>query len=286
VWLALALAVPFQVGPLEVGRVPIAENFGDGELLGLYALVTAEVAGLVFEEPLVSARGAPAIGDPWGWDRDVSEALYRGPGTDRFLEGVPDVFGMAIAPALTLGTYGLNGFAGHFADPLWGRNSDHELLALVEAYAVTLGLTQAAKVGIGRERPEYELGRGERPSGRDPERTLSFFSGHSSSSFCLAAFVSRDLGDWLIAYQGAGVVTGRVLPSVALYGAAGVVAASRIIDQKHYLTDVAVGSIVGATAGNLFYALHFDGAGRPRRRAPGRVSILAYPTGISISGRF
>ena len=215
-----------------------------------------------------------------------AEALYRGPGAGRFLARTPDYFGAIVAPALTLGTYGLDGFSASFGRPFWGRHADHELLALVEAYAVTLALTQTVKVSVGRERPEYELGRGERPSGDDPERTLSFFSGHSSSSFCLAAFVSRDVGDWLVTYKGAGTFTGRVLPSIVLYGLAGLVGFSRIVDQKHYLTDVAVGAVVGATAGNLFYALHFEADGRPRRRHPGRVNFLAFPGGLMLEKKF
>jgi membrane-associated phospholipid phosphatase len=269
--------------PVPSPRVPVAENFSDAELIGLFALATATLTAGIFQRPITEARD-PLFGGPPSFDRRVSEELYRGPDAGPFLRRVPDIGGGIVAPALTLGAYGLDGFAAHFGRPIGGRHADHELLALVEAYVVTLSLTQAAKLSIGRVRPEYELGR-RQDTGDDPERTLSFWSGHSASSFCLAAFVSRDVGDWLTR-GGHGPVTARVLPSLLFYGAAGLVAYSRLVDQKHYLSDVTVGTLVGAAGGNLIYALHFDGEGRPRRRHPGRLKFLAFPGGVSLIGSF
>jgi membrane-associated phospholipid phosphatase len=113
---------------------------------------------------------------------------------------------------------------------------------------------------------------------------VSFYSGHSTSSFTLAAFVSRDLGDWLVA-RGASTFAGRVLPATLLYGAAATVALSRVIDQAHYTSDVVVGSLTGILFGNLFYSLHFDENGRPRRRTP-QTQVVAVPGGIGLAGVF
>jgi membrane-associated phospholipid phosphatase len=266
-------------------RIPLTENYSPAEMVGIFAVATADLATLVFERQLLDARGEPVLGQPWGWDREVSESLYRGPSASAFLARIPDRTGQVVAPALTLGLYAVDGLAAGLGRRLWGHHADHELLALVEAYGVTVGLTQAAKLGLGRLRPEYELGRRADDPDDDAESTLAFFSLHASSSFCLAAFVSRDLGDWLGA-RGHGWIASRLLPSFALYGAAGLIGASRIVDQKHYLTDVATGALVGAAAGNLFYWLHFDEDGRPRHRRSGRVTVMAFPSGLALGATF
>ena len=268
----------------EEERVPLGENFGTAEVITIAVVSAADIASFLLT-PTVTESRDPLIGEPWQWDRSVSEELFRGADAGHWLHGVPDVTGMVIAPAVTFGIYGLNGVAAYVGRPIWGRNSDHELLALIEAYAVTVGATQAAKLSIGRVRPEYELERVPVPAQPDREATLSFFSLHASSSFCLAAFVSRDVGDHFVT-RGVDPALARLVPSVVLYGAAGAIALSRIIDQKHYLTDVGLGAIVGAGVGNLFYAVHFDGLGQPRRRHRRSVDLVAFPGGIGLSGRF
>ena len=47
-------------------------------------------------------------------------------------------------------------------------------------------------------------------------------------------------------------------------------------------------SVVGGTIGNLIYALHFDGAGRPRRRHAVEVAPSVSPgnLGLAVTGRF
>src|SRR5262245_25526457 len=139
-------------------RVPLGENFGDQEVVGIFVLGALDVGSFVLEGRIAEARD-PLLGDPWHWDRRVSERAYRGAGSGEWLKGVPDLTGQVIAPALTFAVYGVDGFAAYFGHPIWGRHADHELLALAEAYAVTVGATQAAKLAVGRWRPEYELER-------------------------------------------------------------------------------------------------------------------------------
>lgn len=267
-------------------RVPLTENFPVSEIVLIGALGVADVALFIWQDDLVEVRGEPNLDDPWSWDRDVSDALYPGAGSGRFLGGAPDVGGQFVLPALALGYYGADAVA------LWTRgrsltgdvNADHEFLAFAEAYAVTLAATQLAKLAVGRERPVYGLEREGAPP-RDVEATLSFFSGHSSSSFCIAAFVSRDLGDAL--GPRLGTFRGRVLPAAALYGIAALVGLSRVIDQQHYVTDVLLGAAVGGVAGNLFYDAHFDDDGRPkRRRGRGEIRLVAIPGGLGLTGSF
>ena len=293
--LALVLALAVWPAPARGGgddRVPLAENF-TAEELGATAVLSALNLGLALAEPSLVELRDPALG-VWGWDEAISDALYPGPGAGRFGWGVPDLTGEVALPAVTIGFYAADALA------LWGKgtsisgdpNADHELFALLEGYSATVFLTEAAKLGVGRTRPVLALDRPDPPD-LGEEATLSFFSGHTSSSFYLAAFLWRDLSDWLVydklgdATDGTRLWAGRIAPAAALYGVAGVVGLSRIIDQRHYFSDVLVGALVGGAAGNLAYALHFDGAGRPRRRhGPGRLQVVAGPGGVGVAGAF
>src|SRR4029453_13964084 len=96
--LAPALAFMIAAGPAGAGaraqeRVPLGENFGDAEAVEIFVLTAADLVGLAAPGPGGAARD-PLMGDPWRWDRRVSARLYRGPGSGRWLGGVPDVTGL------------------------------------------------------------------------------------------------------------------------------------------------------------------------------------------------
>jgi membrane-associated phospholipid phosphatase len=299
-----AQPAPSGAAPVLDGRVPLAAGFPPAELAGIGAAASWYVALVAFQRPIVTgllggtdARGCERcrLGAPGQLDRDVSEALYRGPDAAPLFGRFPDRLGMAIGPAVA----GL--FYLEDALLLWStgrgvtgnRHADHELVALVEAFALAMAVNQTVKVSTGRLRPYYELGRS--PSlPPPPDTNLSFFSGHATSAFTLAAFVSRDLGDWLAvrplarAAPAARILVGRVVPAVALYGAASLVAVSRIVDQAHYLTDVALGAAVGSLVGNLVYALHFDTAGAPRRLGASAATARLHPLpgGVALAGEY
>ena len=91
---------------------------------------------------------------------------------------------------------------------------------LISAQIVTQTLTQAIKVSVGRTRPDGT--------------SYSFPSGHSSTSFATATVVQRHLG-WKA--------------GIPAYVIATYVASSRIETQRHYLSDVAFGAVVGIMSG-------------------------------------
>jgi membrane-associated phospholipid phosphatase len=287
--LALAVVVSAPAGA-RAERVPLGANFAPLEQGGVAMVVTFDLLLVGFQGSIVASR-TPAIGAPPDFDRSVSESLYRGPGAGKWLGGVPDTGGLVVAPIASFAVYGADElvFALRGQSLTGDENPDHKLLALTEAFAVSLGLDEVAKVYIGRERPAFYFGRPD-AGPRTADAQLSFFSGHSTASFCLAAFVGRDVGDWLASHPLADAApatrlwVGRVLPAATLYGLATVVGVSRIIDQQHYLSDVLVGAAVGATVGNVVYALHFDENGQPRRHFD--VQLAAFPAGLALSGRF
>jgi membrane-associated phospholipid phosphatase len=278
------------LGEEPEARVPVLENFSKAEvvLIGLGSVLAAVTVGA--QGRIVDDLDPPLIGEPPSIDRWFADLLDR-PGTDPWLWRIPDRLGGVVAPAAAMLWYLVDGAAVYVngralsGDP----NADHETLAFLEGYTWTIGLTQMVKFAVGRERPDHAL-RGVPVEG-DEEAYLSFWSLHAASSFYLAAFVNRDLSDYLVsgplagASPGKRVFLGRVLPAVALYGTAGVISASRLIDQRHYFTDVFLGTALGIAAGNLAYYLHFDANGRPRR-SEGSIQLTPVPGGIGLAGRF
>ncbi|GMR23170.1 MAG: hypothetical protein BMS9Abin37_1577 [Acidobacteriota bacterium] len=92
---------------------------------------------------------------------------------------------------------------------------------LVRAQVVTQTLTFGVKVAVGRERP-------------DGSNNKSFPSGHASGSFATATVLQRHYGFKV---------------GIPAYVVAGYIAASRLSENKHYLSDVVFGAAVGILGG-------------------------------------
>jgi membrane-associated phospholipid phosphatase len=137
-----------------------------------------------------------------------------------------------------------------------------DAVILVETVAVQAALNQLVKFAVGRERPfVHILPAGEKRLTPAPsDNNLSFYSGHSSLAFSLA------VGAGTIAHL-RGYRSEPVIWAVGLPLAAGA-AYLRMAADKHYATDVIVGSIVGAALGvavpSLFHGRAASGqSGRP-----------------------
>ncbi len=92
---------------------------------------------------------------------------------------------------------------------------------LVRAQIVTQTLTQAIKYSVGRTRPDESSNR-------------SFPSGHASGAFATATVLQRRYG-WKV--------------GSAAYGVATYIAASRLSENKHFLSDVIFGAAIGIMSG-------------------------------------
>jgi membrane-associated phospholipid phosphatase len=122
--------------------------------------------------------------------------------------------GTAVQVAVSLGSYA------------YGRTTNspkvsHLGMDLLRAQILTEGLVEGIKVSTRRERP-------------DGSNRLSFPSGHAAITFATATVLERHLG-WR--------------QSALAYSIATYVAASRLHDNVHYLSDVAMGAAIGAIAG-------------------------------------
>jgi membrane-associated phospholipid phosphatase len=91
---------------------------------------------------------------------------------------------------------------------------------LVRAQVLDTLLTQAIKVTVDRTRPDGG--------------SYSFPSGHASSSFATATVIAKYFG-WKF--------------GVPAYAAASYVAASRLSENQHYLSDVVFGASLGVISG-------------------------------------
>jgi membrane-associated phospholipid phosphatase len=132
------------------------------------------------------------------------------------------------------------------------RASGHAIVAAgVAGVAAT-----ALKWTIGRQRPS---------SGYDSDhfdhfdfKDSSFPSGHTAIAFGVASSLSRDIG-------------GR-WDDVALYGAASLTGLARMNDNRHWLSDVVGGAVVGIFAGKW--------------ATRGNRTVVAGPSGVGMSLQF
>jgi membrane-associated phospholipid phosphatase len=200
-------------------------------------------AKLVSDVGLVTALAAPFVLDLG--DALIQRARDRGPGRGRHLRA-------------------------------WG----HDVAILLEVMTVDFALTNAIKFAVRRPRPySYDP---DSPVG-DPteeEARLSFFSGHASGAFAMAAA-------YAYLFQLRHPRSRWVAPVWVLgMSVASVTAVARVEAGKHFWTDVLVGAASGAAIGVLVPVLHREfttpaGARLGLRVAPARTGSL-----LVLSGRF
>jgi membrane-associated phospholipid phosphatase len=282
-------------------RVPLDQNFSIAERITIVGVgvtgVTFMAAAPYFMNPDHVSIGPP---EPGSLDYRLTNWLSDSDDKSRFLWRVPDIAGMYVLPYLPAMFYGAQAiYTARTGLPLFAKgdlNGDHRLWAYIEALGWTALLTGLTKVAVGRTRP-YAILDNPQNAGPERERDLSFFSGHSASMFCAASFVAADVSDTL--HSGAlrksspatRFLLGTVVPYAGALGLATLVGVSRVIDQQHWASDVFVGGLVGTAAAQLAYIVHFDNAGRPRRRlgedalgAPGALALAPMPGGVAFRG--
>ena len=125
--------------------------------------------------------------------------------------------------------------------------------ALIEAEIITAVMTKIIKVSTGRERP----------NGGEDRLSSSFPSGHASGSFSMASVVD--------------VMYGHKI-GIPLYLFAGFVGFSRLSDNKHFLSDVLFGAVLGTIVGRTVARIH-------EKEEYNKFSILPYSDGRSAGFR-
>lgn len=176
----------------------------------------------------------------------------------------------------------------------WGRRGSGEVakeLTLIdlETYAVVGAVTSLTSALSGRERP-YAAG-GDCGTVLDPKhvdcelslrtRYRSFFSGHTSLGFAGAALVCSHHAH-LSLYGG----SGDTAACVAAMTAATATGTLRVVADRHWVGDVALGAAVGTALGFAIPWLHTRSAPAETARAGVRVLLVPGPNGASLSGVF
>jgi membrane-associated phospholipid phosphatase len=201
-----------------------------------------------------------------GFDASIRDALrWSNPSSARTAS---NVFAFVLAPlaGVGVGAAVMTG-EGH------ARNFPVDLLVVAQATMLSVNVGQGVKLAAARERPDvHARSPEERERRASTEDNLSFYSGHTSVSFAIAA-ASGTVAS-MRGYRLAPLVwaTGETLAAVTGY--------FRIAADRHYASDVLVGAAMGTLIGvTVPYFLH-----RPMSETSS-VAISASPgSGLMITG--
>jgi len=138
--------------------------------------------------------------------------------------------------SLTVAGAGVVGLVGVASDD---PSRWYHAKGLAEAIATSSLMVSVVKPVFGRHRPDWSA------SSTDSAKDESFPSGHATKAFAIATYSALYLhdhvpGDHTLAY--AGIFTGALL-----------IDAERVYHNRHFVSDVAVGSLLGATTSYLIY---------------------------------
>jgi membrane-associated phospholipid phosphatase len=202
------------------------------------------------------------------------EPLLEG-STDKPLthETVPTTWLISVSALTAAGTMAIPPESNDF------ETRYHYAKGLVQAFAVNSFLTTLGKDITGRYRPNADA----RMAANYDEHKLrdSFPSGHSSTSFAVASYLSLYIWE-ATAEGGTSENIGKALLTAVLIGSAGWIGYTRIEDNAHrpdeVLTGAALGTVVGVGA---FYYQHSN-----IRKEAQSGAVSASPIGISFTWRF
>jgi len=174
------------------------------------------------------------------------EALHDEAGEHRHsgLDHISDGFDLLGHPLTTLGIGGALYGAGKMRrDEELAQTGRLAVQAVLAAEAATLAL----KVGVGRERPDADEDAWSfRPLALEDDHD-SFPSAHTAGAFALASVLSRRSSH-------------RWAPYI-YYGLASFVGLSRVYDEDHWASDVAVGALIGELSGRLLVRIQGQKSG-------------------------
>lgn len=228
--------------------------------------ITASAAALYLSLELLKGSLAPTrcrFCDPNSLDASARNALVWGYGNDA--KRASDLLAIAL-PAGALAHQLLAARAAGDTSEGWVDG-----LIIAEAAVLAMDLNQIVKYSVGRQRPFVHYGNWSEPDrAPDPDDNLSFYSGHTTFTFAVAA--------------AAGTVSSmRGYPSAPWVWGVGMTLAAttgylRIAADKHYLTDVLVGAGTGIAVGIAVPRLMHP------KKAPGAspaVAVVPYPVGVA-----
>jgi membrane-associated phospholipid phosphatase len=205
-------------------------------------IATVDLAEL-FLKPSNNSSGRPVKFPPTSFDTQFQSRVG--------VHGSQTIVGRAgeVGAAVFLGTRLLVNVGADLAGANITSEDYHRTFWFYKSIVYTHSITMLAKYAVYRMRPD----------GSDSQ---SFFSDHSSIAFCTASYCSLELNDWFDRWETTKKDDNlrlmlKIGSTTALYAGATYVAYSRLHDEKHYFTDVAVGAVVGTVVGTAMYNWHW-----------------------------
>ena len=263
---ALALAATFAVATPGAARA--GSHHALRYDLALDVPLTAGAGAVWFGTELAKSHLAPIDCrwcDPPAFDREVRDALVWA--SNAPARTASDVLAFGVIPVAALAPFAF--VADSREDALL------DALFVVEAVAIAQAVNQTVKFSVGRQRPFVRFGNYPEPDrSHDPDDNLSFYSGHSSLAFSFAAAAGTVSS--LRGYRSAPWVWGAgmaLATSVAYF---------RIAADKHYLTDVFTGAVIGTAVGVAVPRLLHPREPAGEAGSPARVTFVPLPVGVRV----
>jgi len=217
------IASPPAGNPPLVGGQRSVDGRDDTSVGGLFSGLVDDFRRLPSPSTIgILSAGALGATVSRPFDDRVSAGLSGAGGLDGFMGPGRVIGGAYTQLGAAVATYAIGRASGSPRTASLGAD-------LVRAQLLTQTLTMGLKYAADRTRPDGT--------------SLSFPSGHTSTSFATATVLQRHLG-WKA--------------GVPAYALAGYVAASRVQSEKHYLSDVVLGAAIGIVGGRTVTIGHGD----------------------------
>ena len=215
--LAQPASPPNEPGPATVVAAPTDEADTYPAISSLFRHLGRDIRRLPSLETalVLGVAGATSLGIR-GYDHRVTAHLASSATLDGLFEPGEVIGGGLVQAGAAAATYAV----GRLMRSPPGAKVATVGADLVRAQILNSAITQAVKLSVRRVRPD---------GGK-----YSFPSGHASASFVTASVLGRHFG-WRA--------------GVPAHAAAAFVAASRLQENRHFLTDVAFGAAIGVVVG-------------------------------------
>lgn len=221
------------------------------------------LAGDVFKDQL--APTACRLCTPNGLDRSARDGVVWSRTGGAALTS--DIVGLFTLPSLGLLSAALVSKLGDTQEPFWV-----DAMIWAEAVGLNAGTNQVVKFSVARRRPFVnERSDMERRAHEDPDDNVSFYSGHTSLAF--SSVMAAGTLATLRRRPYALVIFAVGLPLAGLTGYL------RMAADRHYLSDVLTGAVMGSAFGVAVPLLH-----RARKDGP-RLSLGPLPGTLALTFR-
>lgn len=265
-WVPAAGASDSRGADLQWNDDDAAAGWANVVLLGV-------VGGVALAAHIAEPDRSGAWRRPWGIDEQSRSALrLSASDARRTARTTSDVLAGVLVSYPIVVEAGLN--------VAWAKSSTRVGVEMAEMHLEVLGVTAAlvgiSKLAFSRERPYGRLCGFELSETSDDcvdsDRYRSYFSGHAAFTFASASLTCFQHSRWNLWGN-----TPPWLPCATSYALASTTALLRVAADRHYVTDIATGAVLGTAVGLIVPWFHY-------RSTPTRDSDVAWRVGVGAHG--